>query len=308
MTEDAQAVGMNEGASPPRGRIVLRVAARSDVGVERSNNEDRSLVADLAAQTVHTGPVEDAFEVDNGGTLLAVCDGMGGEAGGEIASSTAVDALFRAGVALLPGRSEHDVARGLVEAVKGASRAVESRAASDRGLARMGTTATVCTVAGDALLVAQVGDSRAYLFRSGNLFQLTRDQTLKTLLVERGQLTPEEAGDFQHNNIILQALGHHGGVEVDLGWAGLCRGDVLLVCSDGLFGCVPDEAIARTLGAAAEPGAACDALIALALAAGAPDNVTCVVAHFDGALPPASGDAPVLNKIELAPPPANATP
>ena len=92
----------------------------------------------------------------------------------------------------------------------------------------MGTTATVCTFAGDALLIAQVGDSRAYLFRNGRLSQLTRDQTLKNLLVERGQLTPEEAGEFQHTNIILQALGHHGGVEVDLGWVGVSRGDVLL--------------------------------------------------------------------------------
>ncbi|HEX6278276.1 MAG TPA: protein phosphatase 2C domain-containing protein [Polyangiaceae bacterium] len=301
MNEDAHPVGMTEEASPSRSRVVLRVAARSDVGVERSNNEDRPLVADLVAAQAHAGAIDATLETDNGGALLAVCDGMGGEAGGEIASSTAVDALFRAGVALLPGRSEQDVASGLVEAVKGASRAVESRAAADRTLARMGTTATVCTVAGDALLVAQVGDSRAYLYRAGSLTQLTRDQTLKTLLVERGQLTPEEAGDFQHNNIILQALGHHGGVDVDVGWVGLCRGDVLLVCSDGLFGCVADDAIAQTLGASSEPGAACDALIRLALAAGAPDNVTCVVAQFDGALPPPSAEAPVLNRLELSP-------
>jgi protein phosphatase len=292
---------MTEGAIPPQSRVVLRVAARSDVGVERTNNEDRSLVADLVSAQAQAGPIDGTIETDNGGALLAVCDGMGGEAGGEIASSTAVDALYRAGVALLPGRSEQDVARGLLEAVKSASRAVESRAAADRALARMGTTATVCTIAGDSLLVAQVGDSRAYLYRAGTLTQLTRDQTLKTLLVERGQLTPEEAGDFQHNNIILQALGHHGGVDVDVGWVGLCRGDVLLVCSDGLFGCVPDDAIARALGAASAPGPACDALIKLALAAGAPDNVTCVVAHFDGALPPPSADLPVLNRLDLSP-------
>ena len=163
----------------------------------------------------------------------------------------------------------------------------------------MGTTATVCTFAGDALLVAQVGDSRAYLMRRGVLHQLTRDQTLKTLLVERGQLTPEEAGGFQHNNIILQALGHKGGVEVDLGWVGLCQDDILLVCSDGLFGCVSDEHIQSALGAAKSPGDACDALIDLALAAGAPDNVTCIVAHLGGALPPPSEDAPVLNRLEV---------
>jgi protein phosphatase len=297
--EDVHVVLMNEGANPPRSGLRVAVAARTDVGVERSNNEDRVLVADFAAGRLHVAPVDLALEVANGGVLFAVCDGMGGEAGGEIASTTAIETLFHAGTATLPGRSEQEVARGLVDAVKGASAAVEARAAAERGLARMGTTATVCTIAGDALLVAQVGDSRAYLFRNGRLYQLTRDQTLKTLLVERGQLTPEEAGEFQHNNIILQALGHHGGVDVDLGWVGLFRGDVLLVCSDGLFGCVPDDAIARTLAAMGYPGPACDALVRLALDAGAPDNVTCIVAQFDGSLPPPTGEAPALRKLEL---------
>jgi PPM family protein phosphatase len=302
MTEDAQAEGMTEGVSP-KSRIELRMAARTDTGRERSNNEDRSLVADLGGSAPHVGTFDGNLEAGNGGVLFAVCDGMGGEAGGEIASTTAVEALYATGVASLPGRSEQEVARGLVEAVKTASRAVEARAAADRSLARMGTTATVCTVAGDALLVAQVGDSRAYLFRNGRLVQLTRDQTLKTLLVERGQLTPEQAVDFQHNNIILQALGHHGGVDVDLGWVGLCAGDIVLVCSDGLFGCVPDEAIAAVFASATEPHAQCDALVRLALDAGAPDNVTCVVAHCHGALPPASEELPVLQRLELSPAP-----
>jgi PPM family protein phosphatase len=301
MRDDAQVEGMTAGAPPPRSRILLRVAARSDVGVERSNNEDRLLIGDLVKGQPHVGTFDGVLESDNGGALLAVCDGMGGEAGGEIASTTAIEALFRAGAASLPGRSEQDVARGLVETVKGASAAVEARAATDRTLARMGTTATVCTFAGDALLVAQVGDSRAYLHRNGRLTQLTRDQTLKTLLVERGQLTPEEAGEFQHSNIILQALGHHGGVEVELGWVGVFCGDVLLLCSDGLFGCVSDDAIAGVLNANGEPGAACDTLIRLALAAGAPDNVTCVVAQLDGALPQPTADPPVLQKLELPP-------
>jgi protein phosphatase len=290
----------------PSSRILLDVAARTHAGIERTGNEDRVLVADLTAQEEHVGPFSGSLETENGGALLAVCDGMGGEVGGEIASSTAVEELYRAGIATLPGRNESDVARGLLESVKRASHAVEVRASAERSLARMGTTATVCTVAGDALLVAQVGDSRAYMLRGGVLKQLTRDQTLKTLLVERGELSPEQAGEFQYNNIILQALGHHGGVDVDLGWVRLCQGDVLLVCSDGLFGCVPDAAIAQTLAAAADPGQACDTLIRLALEAGAPDNVTCIVAHCHGALPPESGEAPALQKLELPPLPTNA--
>jgi len=290
-------------AAPTRSRIHLSVGARTHVGCERSNNEDRLLVGDLAAEAKYVGSFTGELETDNGGALLAVCDGMGGEAGGEVASTTAVETLYRAGVESLPGRTENDVARGLLEAVKRASRAIEERAAADRQVSRMGTTATVCTVAGDALLVAQVGDSRAYLLRGGKLWQLTRDQTLKTLLVERGQLTPEEAGEFQHNNIILQALGHKGGIDVDLGWVGLCRGDLLLLCSDGLFGCVPDPVIETTLASGQDPGPACDELIRLALEAGAPDNVTCVVARCDGALPPESSDPPTLSKLELAPQP-----
>jgi protein phosphatase len=267
--------------------------------MERVGNEDRVLVADLAAKVDHVGPFSGTLEAENGGALLAVCDGMGGEVGGEIASSTAVEALYRAGVESLPGRSENEVARGLLELVKGASEAVEARALTDRALARMGTTATVCTLAGDALLVAQVGDSRAYLFRSGALKQLTRDQTLKTLLVEQGQLTPDEATDFQHSNIILQALGHHGGVEVDLGWVRLCQGDLLLVCSDGLYGCVADEVIAQTLATAENPEKASDTLVEKALAAGAPDNVTVLVARFRGSLPSES-EPPELRKVEFA--------
>lgn len=289
------------GVAAPGSHIHLTVAARTNVGVERGNNEDNVLVADLAGAARHVGAFTGEFDTDNGGVLLAVCDGMGGEAGGEVASSTAVEALYEKGAQSLPGRTENDVARGLVEAVRGASLAIEARAAAEPGLSRMGTTATVCTFAGDALLVAQVGDSRAYLMRKGTLHQLTRDQTLKTLLVERGQLTPEEAGEFQHTNIILQALGHKGGVEVDLGWVGLCSGDILLVCSDGLFGCVADELIEKTLAAGKSPGHTCDALIRHALDAGAPDNVTCIVATLEGGLPPAGDEPPVLSKLEFPP-------
>lgn len=289
--------------TPPRSRIRFSVAARTDVGVERSNNEDRVLVADLASGSPYVGAFGGELEAENGGVLLAVCDGMGGEAGGEVASTTAVETLFRTSSVSLPGRAESEVALGLVQAVRMASQAIEARALVDRELSRMGTTATVCTVAGDSLLVAQVGDSRAYLLRAGRLHQLTRDQTLKTLLVERGQLTPEQAGEFQHDNIILQALGHKGGVDVDIGWVGLCQDDVLLVCSDGLYGPVPDPLIAQALSASSDPGKACDALIQLALDAGAPDNVTCLVARCHGALPPASGEAPVLRKLELSPAP-----
>jgi protein phosphatase len=280
-------------------RISLDVSARTHVGVKRSENEDRVLVADLSGRAAHVGAFSGQLEVGSGGALLAVCDGMGGEAGGEVASSTAVAALYRAGTQCLPGRSAAGVARGLLDTVQAASREIEQLAATHAALRRMGTTATVCTVADEALIVAQVGDSRAYLLRSGRLVQLTRDQTLATLLLEKGQLTPEQLPDFEFSHVILQALGHAGGVEVDLGWLRLRQGDVLLVCSDGLFGCVDHAALTAALGSLEAPSCICDELIRLALAAGAPDNVSCLVARAHGALEAPADSTPALEKVVL---------
>jgi protein phosphatase len=276
----------------------LDVAARTHVGETRDNNEDRLLVADLDAHAAQIGPFSGRLVVGNGGALFAVCDGMGGEAGGEIASQTAVSTLYREAMARLPGRTAEGVADGLLEAVHSASREIRAIAAADVSLCRMGTTATVCTIADDMLFVAQVGDSRAYLLRDGELVQLTRDQTLVNLLLERGDLTPEQAKSCELGHVILQALGHAGGVDVDVGCVRLARGDVLLVCSDGLFGCVDDRTIASILAAPLTTGECCDALIAEALRAGAPDNVTCIVARCESATPPPSVRAPALEKIK----------
>jgi protein phosphatase len=283
--------------SPSHPPLLLDVAVRTHVGAQRSNNEDRSLVADLASRTAEVGAFSGTLRVENGGALFAVCDGMGGEAGGEVASSTAVAALYRGALDRLPGRSADGVARGLVETVTGASAEIEAMARSHAELRRMGTTATVCTIADDSLIVAQVGDSRAYLLRSERLVQLTRDQTLVTLLLERGQLTPDQVKTSEMGHVILQALGHQGGVDVDLGSVRLTRGDVILVCSDGLFGCVDDGAIAGVLRSMASPAACCDELIELALAAGAPDNVTCIVARCESAPDQPPSDPPLLRKV-----------
>jgi serine/threonine protein phosphatase PrpC len=282
-------------------RIVLEVAARTHVGAKRTENEDRVLVADLDAGAAHVGAFSGCLQVGSGGALLAVCDGMGGEAGGEVASTTAVESLFREAAAALPGRSSQGVARGLLEAVRGASRDIEALAQVRVELSRMGTTATVCALAEQQLIVAQVGDSRAYLLRGERLVQLTRDQTLATVLLERGQLTAEQFDSFEYGHVILQALGHAGGVDVDLGELGLADGDTLLICSDGLYGCVDDAQVAKAL-RAHEPNEACDKLIELALEAGAPDNVSCLVARASGALPPREA-APQLAKVVLAPEP-----
>jgi protein phosphatase len=132
------------------------------------------------------------------------------------------------------------------------------------------------------LLLGQVGDSRAYLLRGDRLVQVTRDQSLVNQLIEAGQLTEEEAENFEHSNIILQALGTAEAVQVDLTFAELRRGDVLMMCSDGLSGMIRDSEIAETLTNVPDPVEACRVLIDDANQAGGHDNITVIVAVFDG--------------------------
>jgi protein phosphatase len=180
------------------------------------------------------------------------------------------------------GADAADVADALVACVHEASARIRRVAIEQREYARMGTTATACVVARDTLVIAQIGDSRAYLFRRGKLQRLTQDQTLSRMLVESGQLTPEQAEKFDGGHVILQALGSSTRLDVAISTAKLARGDLLLLCSDGLTGPVDDVEIESILSRSATPERACEALIARANENGGPDNVTCVVAQFDG--------------------------
>jgi protein phosphatase len=146
----------------------------------------------------------------------------------------------------------------------------------------MGTTTTAAGVLNDHLYLTQVGDSRAYLIRGGEAHQLTKDQSLMQRLVEAGELTEEEAAHSERRNIILQALGPDPKVKVDLTHQEVRRGDVLVLCSDGLSGQVKKEEIAGIITSSPDLSAACDRLIALANERGGPDNITVVVARFDG--------------------------
>ena len=146
----------------------------------------------------------------------------------------------------------------------------------------MGTTTTAAGVLADHLYLTQVGDSRAYLIRRGQAHQLTKDQSLMQRLVEAGELTEEEAAHSERRNIILQALGPDAKVKVDLTHQEVRRGDILVLCSDGLSGQVKKEEIAQIVSEARDLGAACDRLIALANERGGPDNITVVIARFEG--------------------------
>ncbi len=196
--------------------IRLQVFGRTDVGQIREHNEDNFLVADLSRKSRSLLEPDRNQSVGPRGTLLGVCDGMGGAAAGEVASQLAVDIIYEKLVQGEPPTDRDDLARRLVQAVEDAGVRIFNEARADRTRRGMGTTATIAALLDDRLFVAQVGDSRAYLLRGQSLVQVTRDQSLVNQLIEAGQLTEEEAETFEHNNIILQALGTADTVQVDL--------------------------------------------------------------------------------------------
>jgi protein phosphatase len=264
--------------------IRVQLFARTDVGQVREHNEDNFLVADLTRRTRGLLEANRATVIGQQGAIFAVCDGMGGAAAGEIASQLAVDIIYERLVDGLGDRpvKRDDLARRLVRAVEAAGLRIFHEAKADRSRRGMGTTVTAAALVDDILFFAQVGDSRGYILRGDTLVQLTRDQSLVNQLIEAGQLTEEEAETFEHNNIILQALGTSDTVQVDLTFAELRRGDMLLLCSDGLSGMVRFEDIRETLRSGMEPLDVCKALTERANQAGGHDNITVIVVQFDG--------------------------
>ena len=265
--------------------IRVKIFARTDVGQIREHNEDNFLVADMTRKSRGLLDSHRAIPLGARGSLFAVCDGMGGAAAGEIASQLAVDILYER---MIEGQvdaqplSRDELARRLVRAIEAAGLRIFQDAKLDRAHRGMGTTVTAAALVDDYLFFAQVGDSRGYILRRGQLSQMTRDQSLVNQLIEAGQLTEEEAETFEHNNIILQALGTSDTVQVDLTFCELRRGDVLLLCSDGLSGMVRFEDIREVLRTTPEPLDACKLLTERANQAGGHDNITVIVAQFDG--------------------------
>ncbi len=284
----------------PQG-LTYTVYGRTNVGLVREHNEDNLLVAELGSEAEPLPSHEElSGEVSDRGLALAVCDGMGGAAAGEVASQMAVTALFE----VLRGEdspADRDAfARRLVDAVEEAGTRIYEAAKKDRTQRGMGTTATVAGLIDKVLFVAQVGDSRCYLLRKGRLHLLTKDQSLVNQLIEAGQLTEDEADAFEHSNIILQALGTTERVSVDLTFVELRRGDRLLVCSDGLSGLVHADAIEEEMACIASLDRLAERLIELANLAGGHDNITCIVADFDGEdLPEPDEVAPFYQQYPL---------
>jgi len=272
----------DSGEDKPRGEIRVELFGQTDVGQIREHNEDNFLVADLDSKQRGVAGSNKSFKVGQGGLLLAVCDGMGGAAAGEVASQMATDVIYENMLGSAGHRERDRLAIDIVEALEDAGTRILEEANANRACRGMGTTATVAALVDDYLLLGQVGDSRAYILREDRLVQVTRDQSLVNQLIEAGQLTEEEAENFEHSNIILQALGTADAVQVDLTYVALRRGDVLMMCSDGLSGMIRDNEIQDTLEHVTDPLEACQVLIDDANQAGGHDNITVIVALFEG--------------------------
>jgi len=233
--------------------LVLRFAAGSHKGMIREGNEDSG----------YAGP-----------RLLAVADGMGGQAAGEVASSEVLSTM----VSLdedIPGT---DPLTALSQAADRANERLRQLVEADPALEGMGTTLTALLWTGDRAGLIHIGDSRAYLLRDGSLTQITQDHTWVQRLVDEGRITEEEASTHPQRSLIMRALMGTGEVESDLSIREVRAGDRYLICSDGLSGVVSHQTMEETLGSYYAPEQTIAELIQLALRGGGPDNITCVVA------------------------------
>lgn len=281
----------------PAREIRVTVFGKTDLGRTRDHNEDTFLVADLSKLRANLLPEVRDHVVGARGSLFMVADGMGGAAAGEIASAMAADVIYRHLAEHWtrdPELTAPQFALHMRNAVERANGEIHAYAQEHPDVRGMGTTLTAAGVFGDEVYLAQIGDSRAYLVRGGRGYQLTKDQSLTQRLVDAGELTEEEAEQSLRRNIILQALGPDPRVKVVLTQQRLSRGDVLVVCSDGLSGLVKRDEIAALATEEGDLARLCSRLIDLANERGGPDNITVVAARFDGdGLPePAAADEP----------------
>ena len=262
--------------------IRLAIAARTDVGRVRRRNEDALLVANLPGDPLEVGHGVVRFEVSERGALLVVSDGMGGHKAGDVASALTVSSVHRELVerTSLPGpeaRVESAVVRANREVLAAGGAANRSG---------MGSTLTAIVIDGERAHVAQVGDSRAYLLRGGVIRQLTHDQSMVQVLVDTGEIAPEEAQKSPMRNVLLQALGQRPNIKVALATLALRDRDCLLLCSDGLSGKLSPEEIRDAVLSSPSLDVAAERLIGTANERGGEDNITVLLAGVGGGAPP----------------------
>ncbi len=238
--------------SPTAKPLGIRYAALSDTGLVRESNQDTAYA---------------------GSRLLAVADGFG--SGGAPASAAAVDALKRLETDSIPAG---DLLSLLEDAIEQAKQAVNGVAGPASSPGEAGTTLTAMLWTGSQLALVHIGDSRVYLLRAGELFQITHDHTMVQSMVDEGRLSPEEAVSHPQRSLLIRAMGQGADGTPDMRLHDAQREDRYLLCSDGLSTVVPTEEIHRVLSEISEPEQAVRELIALANGSGGPDNVSCVVA------------------------------
>jgi serine/threonine protein phosphatase PrpC len=264
---------------PTGNGVMLSVSGHTDVGMHRSGNEDAFLVADLTTGVVGLSPDVQTHQIGSRGTLLVVSDGMGGAVAGEIASELAVETL-KESLMEMPG--DFNAPDKLKMAAEIANERIWSHARQNPELTGMGATLTAVLVHSTVAYIAQVGDSRAYLIRGNKIKQVTEDQSLVEMLIKSGAITREQAHSVPQN-VIMQALGTQPTVKVVMSAVQLCRNDHLLLCSDGLSGKIPEaQEIAARINEYDDLSGLCRSLIETANERGGEDNITVVVARFDG--------------------------
>jgi len=280
--------------------IKITVYGKTDVGLMREHNEDNFLVVDFTSTQKPSPEAPLDFPLGEKGALFLVCDGMGGAAAGEVASNMAVESISSAIGGAGP-LSRERFARRLRRAIEEANDGIYAQSRDNQSERGMGTTCTAVGLVDATLLIGQIGDSRCYVLRGSRLSQTTKDQSLAWQLIEAGAMTLEEAKGFEHANIILQALGVQEKVEVVLSQVALRRDDLVLVCSDGLHGPVTDDEIKRILLDEPDVKKACDRLVACANEHDGPDNITVVLARFDGPGLPEPGADDEVNFLNFDP-------
>jgi len=245
--------------------LALRYAVRSDVGLLREGNED----------SAYAGP-----------HLLAVADGMGGHAAGEVASAETITTI----AALDSEHPGTDLINALADAVASANMRLQELIISDPAVEGMGTTLTALLWSDGQAAICHIGDSRAYLLRNGQFYQITHDHTLVQSLVDEGKITEDDVATHPHRSLLLRALDGRTLAEPDLSTHETMAGDRYLLCSDGLSGVVTEQTLHQTLSSVWDPEKAALQLVELAIRGGGPDNITVIVADVvdtqTTALPP----------------------
>jgi PPM family protein phosphatase len=258
--------------------IQVSVYAGTDIGMHRSGNEDAFLVADLTTGTIGLGPEMSTHPMGERGSLLIVSDGMGGAAAGEVASELAVTTIRET---LMESPSDLDTVVRLRRATETANERIWNEAQANPELNGMGATVTAVIAQSGLVYIAQVGDSRAYLIRGRQIKQLTKDQSFAQMLIDAGAIQPEQAASIPQN-VIMQALGTQPNVKVAMTTIWLCRNDCLLLCSDGLSNKLGPAEMKQIAEQTPDLKTACRAMINVANERGGEDNITVVLARFDG--------------------------